>query len=79
MSQLLASSLRPTSSKVKNFPSLLVPGKKKRRRRRGRRSLANILKKPKLKSEGSNRLRKVMKCSTNDSFISHTESSLYIT
>ena len=72
--------MNPINSKVKNFPGLLIPRKKKRRRRRrrGRRGLANILKKLKPKSKGSNRLRKVMKYSTNDLFVSYTTSPPYI-
>ena len=71
--------MKPIGSKVKNFTGLLIPGKKKMSRRRRRKGLANILKKPKLKSEGSNRLRKVIKRGTDNSFISYALSPLCIT
>ena len=78
MSQSLASLLKPIGSKAKNFTGLLIPRKKKRRRRRGGRGLANISKKQKPKSKGLNRLIKVMKCSTDDSFISCAASPPFI-
>ena len=77
-SHSLASSLKSISNKAKNSTGLLVPGKTKRSRRRYGRGLVNTWKKPKLKSEGLNRLRKGIKCGINDSFISYATSPSYI-
>ena len=74
MSQVLASSLNPTSSKVKSTPGLLIPRKKKRRRRRCRRGLAKFLKKIEPKFKYLKRLRKVKKCGTDDLFVNYTAS-----
>ena len=64
-SRSLASSLKPIGNKAKNSTRLLVPGKTKKSRRRCRRGSANTSKKTKLKSEGSDRLGKVMKYDTS--------------
>ena len=74
----MASSLKPTSSKVKNYTKFPILRKNKQRRRRGKKGIANFSNKLKPSSKGSNRLRKLMKYGANDSFTSHTASTPFI-
>ena len=79
MSWSLASLLKSTNSKAKNSTGLSVLRKNKQRRGRGKKGIVNFLNKLKARSEGLNRLKKLMKYSADDSFTSYTISTPYIT